>query len=250
VEENLNPTIAGWPQITIVIAGLSTLAVFSFLYRENPLYRFFEHFYIGIATGLGIILGFKNFLWPNILVPLFGLDIVTYPDGTTSAEYNPWILLYGVALIFGLFYYFSYSKRYAWLSKLAIGFSLGIGGGLAFKSFFSEWIPQIQSSFKPLIVLACTEGACQVDYRQTIENWVFVFSFVSVMYYFFFSFKRTTKIGAGVAQSGRLLLMVCFGAFFGSTVMARMALLVERVNFLLNDWWIAVSTVFGMSGGI
>lgn len=244
----MNPAVVGWPQATIFIAGISTLAIFSFLYRENPLYRFFEHFYIGIATGLGIVLGFKNFLWPNILVPLLGLDIITFPDGTRSAEYNPWLLLYGMALFFGLFYYFSYSRRYGWLSKLVIGFSLGIGGGLAFKSFFSEWIPQIQSSFKPLVVLTCSEGACAVDYRQTFENWVFVFAFISVMYYFFFSFKRTTRVGAGVAQTGRLLLMVCFGAFFGSTVMARMALLVERVNFLLTDWWSALSILFAFGG--
>ena len=101
-------TLMEWQELTIIVAGLSTLAMFSFLLKENPCYRFFEHFYIGIATGLGIILGFKNFLWPNILVPLFGLDIVQFPDGSFSKEYNPWVLLYGVALVFGLFFYFSY----------------------------------------------------------------------------------------------------------------------------------------------
>ena len=35
--------------------------------------------------------------------------------------------------------------------------------------------------------------------------------------------------------------MVCFGAFFGSTVMARTALLVERVQFLLIDWYGALA---------
>ena len=35
---------------------------------------------------------------------------------------------------------------------------------------------------------------------------------------------------------GRWLLMIAFGAIFGSTVMARMALLTYRVWFLLYDW--------------
>ncbi len=43
--------------------------------------------------------------------------------------------------------------------------------------------------------------------------------------------------------------MVCFGAFFGSTVMARMALLVERVGFLLIDWRAVVAHLLGFSGG-
>jgi hypothetical protein len=33
------------------------------------------------------------------------------------------------------------------------------------------------------------------------------------------------------------MLMGCFGAFFGSTIMARMALLVERLDFLIHDWF-------------
>ncbi len=41
-------------------------------------------------------------------------------------------------------------------------------------------------------------------------------------------------------------MMVSFGAFFGSTVMARMALLVERLQFLIDDWSIALSKVFGV----
>lgn len=245
----MSMTVEQWQGLTILLGGISTIAVFSFLIKENALYRFFEHFYIGIATGLGVILGFKNFLWPVILVPLFGLDIVQYPDGTYSKEYNPWVLLYGVAVIFGLFYYFAYTRRYAWLSKLAIGFSLGIGGGIAFKAFFSEWMPQIQSSFKPLIVRECANDVCAINWWSSFENTTFVFTFIAVMYYFFFSFKRTTRGGAALAHSGRLMLMVCFGAFFGSTVMARMALLVERVSFLLTDWRIVVAQLLGLGGG-
>jgi hypothetical protein len=40
--------------------------------------------------------------------------------------------------------------------------------------------------------------------------------------------------------------MVCFGAFFGSTVMARLALLVERVQFIVRDWIAAVGGLVGI----
>lgn len=110
-------------------------------------------------------------------------------------------------------------------------------------------MPQIQSSFKPLIVRQCTDAGCVYNWWSSFENSVFVLTFVAVMYYFFFSFKRTTRAGAALAHSGRLMLMVCFGAFFGSTVMARMALLVERVSFLLIDWRLVMAQLLGIGSG-
>ena len=217
---------------TIFTAGIATLGIFSFPIKENPLYRFFEHLFIGIAAGFGVIFSVKNFLWPKVLVPLFGLDIVIYPDGTLSKEYNTAVLLYLLPMAFGMLYYFIYSKKHAWLAKLVIGFSLGMSGGIAFKGFFAEMMPQIVSSFKPLVVF--TNG--EIDWLTSFNNSVFIFTLLAVMYYFFFTFKRKAPGAEGFAASGRWLMMVCFGAFFGSTVMARMALLVERLQFLIFDW--------------
>lgn len=231
-----------WGLVTVLIGGIGTLAIFSFLVKENRLYRVFEHLYIGIAAGLGLVVPIKNYIWPQILVPLLGYDVVQYPDGSLSKPYDPTNLLYIVPLLFGCLYYFVYSRRYAWLSKLVIGFSLGMSGGLAFKGFFNEMVPQLASSFKPLVVLQ--DGAVQL--LPSFSNTVFVITLLSVMYYFFFSFKRRSSFADAGAGVGRWLMMVCFGAFFGSTVMARMALLVERLQFLLNDWGSAVRYCLGL----
>ncbi|MBX7143511.1 MAG: hypothetical protein K1X79_03595 [Oligoflexia bacterium] len=231
-----------WTLATILTGGLGTLAIFSFLVRENRLYRIFEHLYIGIAAGLGLVVPIKNYIWPQILVPLLGYDVVQYPDGTFSKVYDPTNLLYILPLSFGCLYYFVYSRRYAWLSKLVIGFSLGMSGGLAFKGFFNEIIPQLASSFKPLVVYH--DGA--LDLFRSFSNTVFVVTLLSVMYYFFFSFRRRARFAEMGAGLGRWLMMVCFGAFFGSTVMARMALLVERLQFLLNDWGAALRYCIGL----
>jgi hypothetical protein len=43
----------------------------------------------------------------------------------------------------------------------------------------------------------------------------------------------------GAARVGVWYLMITFGAAFGFTVMGRIALLADRVEFLLDDWlWI------------
>lgn len=229
-----------WELATVLLGGVATLAIFSFLIKENPFYRFFEHVFIGIAAGLGAVIGIKNFLWPQVLEPLLGMDIVQYPDGTFSKAYDPAWLLYILPMLFGLLYYFIYSRRYNWLAKLVIGFSLGASGGLAFKGFFNRTLPQISGSFKPLLVF----DSSGFDAWGSFENLIFVFTLLAVMYYFFFSFKATSRRLESFALCGRWLLMVCFGAFFGSTVMARLALLVERVQFLWSDWSGAVWSLF------
>ena len=132
-----------WNLATVLIGGLATLAIFSFLIKENPLYRLFEHLYIGIAAGFGIVLPLKNFLWPKIVEPMFGLDVVQFPDGTFSAEYQPLYLLYLFPACFGLLFYTIFSRRWSWMAKLVIGLLLGASGGMAFEGFFNYMLPQL-----------------------------------------------------------------------------------------------------------
>src|SRR5438876_643750 len=65
---------------------------------------------------------------------------------------------------------------------------------------------------------------------------LFIVIVVCVLSYFFFSFEQKNPIIRGSARTGRLMMMFAFGAIFGSTVMARMALLIDRVWFLMHDW--------------
>lgn len=235
-----------WEAATIIMGGIATLAIFSFVYRENAFYRSFEHLFIGIATGWGVILTLKNFFWPMVITPLLGLDRVQYPDGSWSEPYNTLYLLYLIPALLGLLYYASYVPRYAWMSKIVIGLSLGASAGLAFKGFFNQMLPQLEGSFKPLVVFE--EGKAKewefIDWFGSFSNVLFVFTLLSVMYYFFFSFRHSSKALTKLSLSGRWLMMVCFGAYFGSTVMARMALLVERLQFLLGPWARTIATLF------
>ena len=111
-------TGATWDIIGILAGGIATLAIFTFLYKENPVYRFFEHMFIGVAVGLTIILNLRQFLWPKAIKPLIGAfatmaDNIPY-DGPVEKIY----LLYIPFMIFGALYYFIYSKKHGWLARL------------------------------------------------------------------------------------------------------------------------------------
>jgi hypothetical protein len=61
------------------------------------------------------------------------------------------------------------------------------------------------------------------------------FIFQDGVIYFYFSKKHEGALGVS-AKIGIYFLMVSFGAAFGYTAMARISLLIGRLQFLLGDW--------------
>ena len=54
-----------------LLAGIVTLAIFSFLYRDNPAYKMAEHIAVGLSVGFLVITYYYNVfkpkLWDNVL---------------------------------------------------------------------------------------------------------------------------------------------------------------------------------------
>ena len=200
-------------RVVIWVAAVCILVIYSLLYRENVVYRFFEHIFIGLATGFGIAVTWNEFLLPKWFNPLF--------------QEGRWYWIF--ALVVGAMFYFMYSRRYIWISRLAIGTFMGLGTGAAFKGIVAMYIPQVRSSLKPLVDPA--------QFPYLIFNHLIVFvTLVAVMSYFFFAVEHRHRAIASSAKLGRWLLMIAFGAIFGNTVMGRMSLFIDRMHFLLFEW--------------
>ena len=54
--------------IGIWFAALLTLAILSFLYNDNPIYRFAEHLFVGVSAAYWMVMG----LWTTVVPNLFG----------------------------------------------------------------------------------------------------------------------------------------------------------------------------------
>ena len=74
-----------------------------------------------------------------------------------------------------------------------------------------------------------------VNPGELINNWLLVIGVVTTLVFFFFSKEHKGALG-GTARIGIYFLMVSFGASYGYTVMARISLLIGRLQFLLDDW--------------
>ena len=211
-------------QVQYGLAAICTLVIFSFLYRENPIYRFFEHVLVGLATGYFVGIEIVNVIIPNWWNKMVGAK-------AAPAEWS-WIIF----PIIGILWYFQLSRnpRLNWYSRVPIFFFMGYGAALAYKSFFNIMFGdrgQVMDTFRAIIPVT------SVGVFDIINNLIFVLICLCVLSYFFFSFRHENNpLLRGSAKSGRYMLMIAFGAIFGTTVMGRMSLLIDRLYFLYHDW--------------
>lgn len=201
----------------VYIGAVCTIGLMTLIFRENAVYRFFEHIFIGLAAGFSIVVLIKNILDPFLYQPVF--------------KNGEWYWTF--AFMFGLLFYFIHSRKYNWLSRLPIGFLMGFSAGQMFQIFANTYLPQIADSFRPLYV-ETADGAFSLS--RSLNNLIFVVVLATVMSYFFFSIEQKSKVVRNSAQFGRWVMMIAFGAIFGTTIMARMALLFDRMYFLIVDW--------------
>ncbi len=219
--------------LVVWIAAICNLGIYTILYRENKVFRFFEHLFIGVATGYSIYVA-----WNDALRPLW------WEPMTQSGHW--WMALFVPA---GLLFYAIYSPRHAWMSRLIFGLFFGAAAGQEFQGFTAKYFPLIRSVVNvPLNIdtdSARTPGNYLLSpYSTALNNLLFLVIIVAVMTYFFFSFEQKNKFIQGTSKIGRYILMFSFGAIFGSTIGARMNLLIGRLYFLIHDW--IQGTIFHM----
>jgi hypothetical protein len=207
------------------LAAALTFMAFSFLYKDNPFYKFAEHLFVGISAGYYIALNLWTVVYPNLWVPVRAA--FTAPGGPFAAsqgDYRIWLAIPGV---FGLLLFTRLFGRIGWLSRWALAVIIGVYAGLKTTGFAQgDFVAQVQASLQPLWT-----GHLFADFGAV----VFTIGLITSLLFFFFS--REHKGALGVASKlGIWFLMVSFGAGYGYTVMSRISLLIGRFQFLLEDW--------------
>ncbi len=231
--------------IKLTVGVLATLGLYSALYRENKFYRFFEHVFLGLAVGYAVVA-----LWTETLYDLWWTKMM----GSTAAVgqvatpgYWGWIVL----LPIGLLGYFVFSSKNNWVSRIPIGIILGLWSGQQLQVWFTRYGPQMVKQMVPLLPttselfhpvttgmtpaqVATVDSTVYVS--QAITNIIVTVTFISVLSYFLFSFDLKNRFLKNATTLGRWLLMIGFGAIFGSTVMMRFTLLIDRMYFVWIEW--------------
>jgi hypothetical protein len=209
---------------SVWIAALLTLAVFGFLWRDNPVYRFVEHLFVGVTAGWLMVLAWWTVIVPHLGAPLMaGLAGRADAHGSTGS-YGMWVLIpatLGVLMLARL------DRRTAWLAGWPLALVLGVYAGLRTTGFaHADLVLQLRATLRPLWT---------GDVAASLDAIVFTLGVVTCLMFFAHAGGRRGVPGV-VVHSGTAFLMVGFGAAYGYTVMSRVSLLIGRVQFLLFEW--------------
>lgn len=210
-----------------LLAGIVTVAIFSFLYRDNPAYKMAEHIAVGLSVGFLVVTYYYNVfkpkLWDNVLF-----------DG----QYD-----YLIPLFFGLILFTRFIPKIGWLSRWAIAFYIGGFSGVAIpQTLEGRVLTQAEGSVRSLVSIDPTNTSFG-NIVASLDATFLVVGTLACLVFFFFSVEQKGAVGR-FAYFGRLCIMAGFGASFGYTVMARVSLLIGRIQFLTREFAEAVVRLF------
>lgn len=196
---------------TTLVAAILTLAIFSFLYRDNPVYKMAESLLVGVSIGYFLVITWTNSLMALLVTPLFS-------EGRFSLV---------IPLLLGLLMFARFHQKTMALSRISIAVLIGAGAGTAIPAMLgARTMTQMSATVRPL---------WSDSDMLNLSGLVVLAGVVCTLAYFYFSREHRGALGR-VARIGTWFLMIFFGTTFGYTVMSRMSTLIGRVEFLLVDF--------------
>jgi len=229
-------------------AAFLTLAIFSYLYDDNPFYKAAEHIFVGVSAGYWAAQAFWAQVQPNLFGRLWPkiaegseltiLERMWYgiydfmgmiaPKGYFPAGgiegHDQIRLSYLIPFILGIFMILRLVPKVGWLARWALAYIVGMAAGLRFYGYLnSDVIEQAK--------------AAVVDFSGSwvviLNGFIVIIGTITGLLYFFFSREHKGALGKA-SKIGIYFLMISFGASFGFAVMGRISLLIGRFNDLIR----------------
>ena len=162
---SLGRTIGLWA------AALFTLAVFSFLFGDNPFYKIAESVLVGVSAAYWMVIAFWDVLVPNLFGKLWPAMVQAWAmPGLRGAEAEV-DLTYIVPLVLGGMLLWRLAPKGSWIARWPLAFIIGTTAGLRLVAFLhGDFLAQIRNTILPVVVL----GAGGFDFWGSVQNLLIV----------------------------------------------------------------------------
>ena len=217
--------------IWMIVSFVLTLCIFSYLFGDNPLFRFATGLLIGVSAGYFAVIIIYQVLLPRLVVPLLqGSFIALIP-----------LFLSGLLLT-------KFSPKLAKLGNLSMAYLVGAGAAIAIGgSLLGTLFTQVEgtiNAFSP--VAAAAQGQRWI---LILEGGFLLLGTIAALVYFNFSAKeskagpaRRSPLVRFFAAIGQFFIAITLGAVFAGVMTSTITALIERSSFLLT----AIRTFFGL----
>jgi hypothetical protein len=209
--------------ISAIIGLVLTLMVFSYLIRDNPLFRIAVYIFIGVACGYA-----ATVVWHDVLLPKLSQSVTTF---------HPLSIL---PFVFGISLLAKLSPRTSWIGSFAMAVLVGVGAAAAVGgALIGTLLPQAQAAIDGFDVLSA--GNVGEAAFRLLGGVIMLVGTVFTLASFHFSAGRAAdgtpkrnRILEGVAWVGRIFIAITFGALFAGVYISALTAMIERLSFVIN----------------
>lgn len=202
------------------IAAFAILGIWSFVFKDNVIYRCVQGLYLGLYAGIAFANGIILVIDTNIVPFIHGEVLLILP------------LIFGILLYFRVFG----GERFAWLSRISMGFTIGVGTAVA---TFGAVNGQLVEQLKATVVSLLPTSGSGIDPLGMANNLVILVGMLSVFAYFLFSKASENQLIRKTSVVGRYFMMISFGVAFGNSIINRITAFMESLQTILVSFGIS-----------
>ena len=160
--------------ISALVGLILTLMVFSYLIKDNPLFRIAVYLFIGAASGYS-----ASVVLHYVILPRLSQSLTTL---------NPLLL---IPLIFGISLFAKFFPRISWLGNFAMAVLVGVGAaGVVGGALLGTLMPQAQAAINGFDVRSAGNVGVGEAVFQLLEGGVMLVGTVFTLASFHFSAGR------------------------------------------------------------
>lgn len=198
----------------ILVGFLLTIAILSFVIKDNPLYRLAVHVLVGVSAGYAVVIVINE-----VILPLF--DSLSQSANLSVRLY--WI----VPLLLSALLLLKFIPRTARIGNSAMAVIIGVGAAVGL-------LGAIVGTLLPQIL---------VQYEDALLGIVVGLLAIIALAYFFFTASQSEQ---GVAKmpnwypyvgaAGRVVITMTLAGLFAGALNTSIVLLVQRVGFYMESF--------------
>ncbi len=214
-----------------------TIAILSYLLLDdNLLFRLGAYALVGVSAGYLMAVMVSSVLLNQYLLPI-----------ATSGN----VVLLIILILMGALLAARVLPRGSSFALVPMAFLVGVGAAVVVGGALTgTFLPQAVAAAEPSLLPADSAG--NLDFLTMLENWCVLIGTLTTLAYFHFSARPRGGADpvpppgiAQVAQVGKIFLSITLGALYAGALLSALAILVERIYFLIQTLMLVSSGGMG-----